>query len=440
MLIEFTIENYLSFKDETTFSMLADKSISKDHENNKFLEPVSKKFELLKSAIIYGANASGKSNLLKSLAFMKQKVFTSFRDSLINIDESQELDNFKLSSSTDKKPSTFEVIFIQNNKRYRYGFEIDNTKVCSEWLFYVPEKRETNLFKREGNKFKISEAFKEGKGLEDKTRDNVLFLSLVAQFNGSIAKDVLDWFNKIIYISSIEGRFNRTYSILKAKQEPVFKEKLVAFLRKLDVGIENIEIAELSIEEPFKKFPTNIPNEIKTLFESIKSINSKGKGIFATTVRNKYDDENNIKGQINFDIENMESDGIKKIIGLLGYWFDVFENGKILLIDELDSSLHSLLTIEMIKLFHSEISNPKNAQLIFSLHDTILLNREYFRRDQIWFIEKNPFGASDLYSLVEYKLENDVKVRNDASFSKNYLNGRYGAIPFLGNIQELFKI
>lgn len=135
----------------------------------------------------------------------------------------------------------------------------------------------------------------------------------------------------------------------------------------------------------------------------------------------------------------MESDGTKKIIGLLGYWFDVFENGKILIVDELDSSLHSLLTIEMIKLFNSQISNPSNAQLIFSLHDTTLLSKDYFRRDQIWFIEKNPYGASDLYSLVEYKLENDTKVRSDASYEKNYLKGRYGAIPFLGNVEELFR-
>lgn len=437
MLIEFTVENYLSFKDETTFSMVADKSISKDLENNKFLEPVSKKFELLKSAVIYGANASGKSNLLKSLAFMKQKVFTSFRDSLINNEENQDINNFKLSSSTENKPSTFEVIFIQNNKRYRYGFEIDNKKVCSEWLFYVPEKRETNLFKREGNKFKINESFKEGKGLEEKTREDVLFLSLVAQFNGSISKEILDWFNKITYISGIEGRFNRSYSILKAKQDPAFKEKLIHFLRKLDVGIEDINIMELSVEEQLKKLPNNIPNEIKNLIESF---GTKGKSLFATIQRNKYDEQENTKELVSFDIESMESDGTKKIIALLAYWFDILENSKILIIDELDSSLHSLLTIEMIKLFHSKSSNPKNAQLIFSLHDTTILSNEFFRRDQIWFIEKDPFGASDLYSLVEYKLDNDTKVRNDASYNKNYLKGKYGAIPFLGNIQELFKI
>jgi AAA15 family ATPase/GTPase len=444
MLIEFTVENYLSFKDETTFSMVADKSISKDLENNKFLEPVSKKFELLKSAVIYGANASGKSNLLKSLAFMKQKVFTSFRDSLINNEENQDINNFKLSSSTENKPSMFEVIFIQNNKRYRYGFEIDNKKVCSEWLFYVPEKRETNLFKREGNKFKINESFKEGKGLEEKTREDVLFLSLVAQFNGSISKEILDWFNKITYISGIEGRFNRTYSIFKAKQDPIFKEKLIHFLKKLDVGIENIEINDSEFDVKLNTIPNELPENIKNdfsiVFNKIKSLSSNIKNQNLFIIRNKYNEQENNKELVRFDLENMESDGTKKIIALLGYWFDIFENGKILIIDELDSSLHSLLTIEMIKLFHSTSSNPKNAQLIFSLHDTTILSNEFFRRDQIWFIEKDPFGASDLYSLVEYKLDNDTKVRNDASYNKNYLKGKYGAIPFLGNIQELFKI
>lgn len=440
MLVEFTVKNYLSFKDEITFSMVADKNITDDHKDNIFSQPVSNKFDLLKSAAIYGANASGKSNLLKSLAFMKQEVFTSFRDSLIEGDDKKETNNFKLSTTTIDKPSKFEIIFIQNKRRYRYGFEIDNNKVCSEWLFHVPEKRETVLFTRNGNKFRISEAFKEGRGWEDRTRDDVLFLSLLAQFNGDKSKEVLDWFKKITYISALEGKFDINYSIHKAKNNPIFKQKLLAFIQKLDIGIENIEIDEISIEEQVKKMPSNLPEEIKKLLETVKYSNPNAKGFYASTVRNKYDDLNNVVEQINFDINNMESDGTKKIIGLFAYWFDIFENNRILIIDELDSSLHSLLTIEMIKLFHSKISNPNNAQLIFSLHDTTLLSNEFFRRDQIWFIEKTPYGASDLYSLAEYRLENDTKVRSDASYGKNYLKGRYGAIPFLGNVKELFEI
>ncbi|MEK7432361.1 MAG: ATP-binding protein [Cyanobacteriota bacterium] len=435
MLVEFTVENFLSFKDKITFSMVADSSISKEHLNNIFSEPVYKKFDLLKTSVVYGANASGKSNLLKAIDFMKNKIFSSFRDSLIDIDKKEDVSNFKLSTTTLNKPSKFEVIFIQNKKRYRYGFEIDNNKVHSEWLYHVPEKRETILFTRKGNKFDIKDSFKEGRGWEDKTRDNVLFLSLLAQFNGEKSKEVLDWFKKLLYIHA--GRFDINFSLEKARTNPEFKKKLLELIQILDIGIENIEITEISLEEEVKNLPKDIPNKLK---EAFKSLNPNAKSLYASTIRNQYDELNNIVSQTSFDINNMESDGTKKIIALFAYWFDVFEKNKILIIDELDSSLHSLLTIEMIKLFHSNLSNPNNAQLIFSLHDTSLLSNDFFRRDQIWFIEKNPHGVSDLYSFVEYRLANDTKVRNDASYGKNYLKGKYGAIPFLGNLERLFEI
>lgn len=291
MLVEFTVENFLSFKDEITFNMVAEKSIKDEHKNNVFSEPVASKFDLLKSAVIYGANASGKSNLLKSFAFMKEKVFTSFRDSLINIQEKKEINSFKLSTTTNDKRSKFEIIFIQNNKRYRYGFEIDNNKICSEWLYYVPEKREANLFNRTGNKFKINESFKEAKNLENKTRDDVLFLSVLAQFNGKISKEVIDWFKKVVYISALEGRFNIDYSIHRAKVDPVFKQRLLSVVQKLDVGIENFEINEVSVDEQLKGLPVKLK---ETILESFKDIDPKVKGIFASTIRNKYDDSNNI--------------------------------------------------------------------------------------------------------------------------------------------------
>lgn len=424
MLIEFSVENYLSFKDLVTLSMVA--SSIKEHEKENVIHLNNGKSRLLKSSAIYGANASGKSNLIKAIAFMINFIHSSSKDSQIG--EKIEVDKFKLSTESENKPSFFEIIFLIENIKYRYGFEVDENIVHSEWLFSTPKTKETTLFTRDKNKIEVKEKnFKEGKGLEDKTRNNSLFLSVVAQFNGKISSKLLEYFHNINIISSLyEDGFNKVTKRLLEKNK-ISKEFISKFLKIADLGIDDISLEKIQINN--QKLTKNLPDDLKNVLLSY----SKKEDTIVYSFHNKYDENNNLVDKVKFDIAEKESHGTKKFLGLLGPIVDTLVNGKILIVDELDSQLHPLLTQAIIKMFNSEDLNINSSQLIFSTHDTNLLKKELLRRDQIWFTEKTNYGVTDLYSLVEYN------VRNDATFNKDYIIGKYGAIPFLGNMESLIK-
>lgn len=415
MLIEFTVGNYRSFKDPVTFSMVAAKLTARDKtldENNVF--PLTDKISLLKSCALYGANASGKSNLIHAVRFMRYFVLNSAyvlsaaqRRVWGSIDDV--VVPFLLSTETTNEPSFFEIVFFSDAKRYRYGFIIDAKKVYSEWLYYVPKVKETLLFFREGDDFKLPSVFKEGKGLPDKTRDNALFLSVVAQFNGEIALMVLQWFMSLTIKFSVEGVDQRE-TVASLKDESL-REEIISLIKKVDLGIADIELRLEPHREQFSLF-------------------TQGDEVF--TIHKIFDTEKSKDSSMQFDIDTQESEGTKKLFALAGPILDILRNGKVLIIDELDARLHPLLTEAIIRLFNSNETNPNNAQLIFTTHDTNLLTNKLFRRDQIWFTEKNKFGATDLYSLAEFK-----GVRSDASYEKDYITGRYGAIPFIGGLHRL---
>jgi AAA15 family ATPase/GTPase len=424
MLIEFTVGNYLSFKDPMTFSMVA-APIKEHQDNNTF--PVSDNLKLLKSSVIYGANASGKSNFIKAISFMKRFIINSSKETQAN--ELIAVKNFKLSSETEDQPSHFEIIFIYEEVRYRYGFEVDTTKVHREWLFHAPKGKEALLFTREFNKIELGTHFSdEGKGLESKTRDNALFLSVVAQFNGQIAIKILKWFRRFNIISGLNDDSYLDYTVNKLNNTAE-KGQILEFLKIADLGITDITAEKSKVT--FDNLPKNIPEEIKQLFLS----NDDSFSINVSTLHKKYDKNKQFSVVENFDLETNESEGTKKIFCLSGPLINTLKNGNILVIDELDSRLHPLITRFIVKMFNSK---ETNAQLIFATHDTNLLNKNIFRRDQIWFVEKDIYGATDLYSLVEYKTEESAKVRNDASFEKDYILGKYGAIPFIGDYSALF--
>ena len=196
MLMQITIGNFLSFKDPITFSMVA--SRIKEHEDSStFL--LNEKLRLLKSAVIYGANASGKSNFFKAMAFFKNFILTSSKETPAT--DEIKVTNFKLSTETENKPSLFEIVFLHEGIRYRYGFQVDKKEVQKEWFYYAPKRQEAKLFLREGSNIEIGSYYKEGKGLVEKTRNNALFLSVVAQFNGQISLKIIDWFTKFNIIS-----------------------------------------------------------------------------------------------------------------------------------------------------------------------------------------------------------------------------------------------
>jgi uncharacterized protein len=451
MLIEFSVSNYLSIKDEITFSMLASNPVKELEEikeglNNVFIDN-SNKNKYLKSAVIYGANGSGKSNLLSAIGFFRHFILSSSNDRQA-VDEISIIP-FLLSSETENKPSSFEMVFVIDTKRFRYGFEANKQNITSEWLFVLDTEnstKETSFFTRTNQQIKInSKVFKEGKGLEDKTRANALFLSTVAQLNGEISNKILNWLKSNINVISGLEDTTTGYTIGKFQEQKQFRKKIIDFFKLMNLGIEEIKIEETPFDNlskilPKKKEDEKISALIQELQKEIKDRKKKdvdAKEVSINTYHKKFDEAEKVLENIALDF-GLESRGTQKLFGLLGPWFDTLEKGKILIIDELDSRLHTKLTTELLKIFQSKI-NINNAQLIFASHDTNLLRNDIFRRDQIWFTEKDEFGATDLYSLVEYKVNQATSVRNDASFEKDYLIGKYGAIPYFGDIQKFLN-
>jgi len=433
MLIEFSVENFLSFKNLTTFSMVAAKSF-KEHNDTHIIKAESN-LNVLKSSVIYGNNASGKSNFLQAMGFMKAMVLNSFRDALIKNDKKNfPIEKFVLNSKSEKETSSFEISFIQNGIKYRYGFELDFDKVISEWLFHTTSK-EVYLFKRDQQHFEINKsAFKEALGKEDDVKENVLFLSFLAYYQKSqISNDIIQWFRNFIYINGINDLEHKHYTIDKLKTNERFLNWAIHFIRYLEIA--NLTIAEEDSVD-FETFKQKIKgNEFLSLLASLQKVPLKlPKRDQLITYHRKYDENNVLVDTIPFYFDKQESEGTRKLLYLLGPWYDALQNGKVLVVDELDSRLHSHLTLRLINFFHYYNSN---AQLIFAVHDCSLLNKETFRRDQIWFIEKNQFGASELFSLSDFKTD---KVRNKSAFQKNYFEGKYGAIPYFDFDEKLFDL
>lgn len=421
MLVEYSFGNYKSFKDLNTLSMIGVRSF-KEHEPENIFN--FDKLKILKTAAIYGNNASGKSNLVSGLKLMKAFVKSSFRDALVK-DRNLVIENFLLCSKTEKQPTHYELIFIYNKVKYRYGFKIRNSQILKEWLYHTTSK-EVPLFVRSSKNFVINNSsFTEGLGLESKTRSDVLFLSLVAQFNGEISGGIINWFDNVNFISGIQDLGHGIYTMKKLKKDSNFEKWLSLIINTLEIS--NITTEETVIKEgEFDKVVPFKDKRVVKIMDTLSKIMSPGDNTLlqVSTWHKKYDENNLLVDTIPFDFNNQESEGTKKFINLLGPWYDTLKNGKILVVDELDSRLHTQLTIKLIELFHKY--NKKKAQLIFTSHDIMLLDKNYLRRDQIWFTDKNQFGASELYSLADFKTHD---VRNTSSYYKNYLNGKYGATP-----------
>ncbi|MBR0581316.1 AAA family ATPase [Bacillus altitudinis] len=413
MLVEFTVGNFLSFKEQTTFSMVAS-SIKELQEKNTF---DAKNFSLLKSAVVYGPNASGKSNLFVSLDFMKKLVLESSKEKQIN--EEIDVRYFKLDKKMEDEPSFFEIVFIIEDIRYRYGFEVNKEKIIEEWLFSAKKNAEKSLFYRVDNDIELDKTFTEGKGLNKKTRKNALFLSVVANFNGEISTKILSWFHKLKIVSGFSDKISNLTK--KFLGDPEYKKKIIKMLHIADIDIVDIIIDKFSLDE-VEINGEEIPAPI------LRALKNKEVEV-VLTVRNDIDGEKQL-----FPATQLESAGTIKLLSLSSQIIYAIEKGSTLVIDELDAKFHPLITQFIIEMFNS--TRNSKAQLIFNTHDSTLLSKEIFRRDQIWFAEKDNLGCSELYSLVEYK----QKVRNDESYNKNYLRGKYGAIPYVGDINLLGEL
>lgn len=422
MILEFTVENYRSFYGKKTLVLEADKALKECSETNLF---ACSKHILLRTLALYGANSSGKSNLVSAMYTMARCILLSVR---LNDNEELEYDPFLLLTDNER-PTMFEIIFLKGEYCYRYGFRYNLERIVDEWLFRktTPRSKEQMMFVRNEEGICVEEKnFPEGIGYEEKINDNRLFLSLCQQLGGEISRQVLSWFQSDFnVISGLNNQQYRSYSKLFFHKKEQSSVDALEFFQKLRLGFNSILTHE---EEP--NIPSDLTIELRAMFQ--KEIQGK-KSIELDSVHNIYSDKGKVVSSVNFSFEERESSGTNKLFDLSGPIFDTLYTGATLVIDELDAKMHPLISQYIIELFNNPETNPKNAQLIFTTHDTHLLSQKILRRDQIWFTEKDSQEQTDLYSLMDIVLPDGTKPRNDANYERNYIAGRYGAIPYILN-------
>ena len=424
MIVEFSTANFWSFKEMQSLRMQAAKIVSKypkvDQEN---LFQIDNKLSLLKSKAVYGANASGKSNLIRAFDAMMHIMQECLRD-METLDKY--ITPFYLDETKLKEPGYFQLVFTLNNTLFRYGFEASKNEIISEWLFgkKLNSKRlvkERYYFTREGMKVTVNdEVFKEGKQFAGKKkgttplyRENSLFLSVVAAWNGKLSKKIVEHFQRDYAILSGLDDLSSWNVALNSMADPAFLQKTTGLLQAIDPTIERLEKIDIDADSALvSKEEKRLANELK------KSGGKFGRVVVFRKQKGRK------KKEVPLGMFAQEAEGTKKMFSLSPFIFSALETGKTLLVDEFDARMHPNLTRKIVELFHSPQTNPNNAQLIFITHDTNLLNAKLLRRDQICFVQKDKDGASELYSLVEFK-----GVRNDASFEKDYLLGKYRAVP-----------
>lgn len=422
MLVEFRIANFRSFRDEQVLSLVAsnDKTLRGNYATKG-------KLRLLKGVGIYGPNASGKSNLIKAIYVMKDVVL---RSASTSPGEILPIEPFLLDDKSRNKPSLFEVTFYERHIRYQYGFIATSKYIQDEWLFAYPKGRAQLWYERSFNRKTRKPVLKFGTSLKgDKaklakmTRSESLFLSVGAQWNNEQLMNIYGWFKNKLRIVPPKELFRPITAkiLLELKAKPKKKEKLfesfVEILKSADLGICGLDVKKIEIDEiKFKGIPEQNKKE---LIERLKK---------EPPIQVEMHHRSGKTGRIVPLMLEDESDGTQRFFQLLGPWTETLIYGFTVFIDELESSLHPLLTRELVEPILEPQTNKHGAQLIFATHDTTLLDPDLFRRDQIWFTEKDTSGATNLYSMSDYK---ERRPRKGEAMQKGYLSGRYGAIPIL---------
>jgi len=426
MLLQFSLKNFRTFKEKATLSLVASNYDKETREAENITLDEKFNLRVLKSAVVYGANASGKSKLFDALMFMKYFVITSSKDSLRG--DGIDVEPFRLNSESEKEPSEFEVIFTHEDILYRYGFEVDKRQVIAEWLYYKPKTKEIELFYRDGGTFETHDRnFSKGRMVirEGLVRDNALLLSVSAQFNDSVSIAVTEWFKNLRTFSEIDESGYHGLTMSRTR-DPNHKERILELLKAADLGIRDVNLKKLdsnrNSRELNDKFTMEVYDVEAEYFTDV------------LTVHRKYGADRKPIGVVDLSLEDDESSGTRKFLALVGPILDALDKGYILVIDELDAKLHPNLVSKIVGLFNSYDLNRKGAQLIFNTHNTNLLSSGLFRRDQIWFTEKNKFGEARLYSLADFKSD---EVRKTEPFEENYIRGKYGGVPFLGFFDNL---
>ncbi len=399
MLLEFSVKNILSFKEKVTFSLIAAPIKEKNEKliDNTF--QIDSKTSLLKTAAIYGANASGKTNIIEALQSFIEYILMESK----SITENENIDilPFILNTENEKKPSEFEILIKDKDTFYQYGLVLTTNEVIKEYL-KIKNQRTTIVFDRNENKVDIPYPKKYEKIIELVNKKmipkNALVVTKAALFNEEIANSFLNCLAKVRLISGTNDSNYIKFTIDSLNTEK--KNKITELLKFADDSINSVEVVSSEIY----------------------------------VSKNVFDQSKNIVAQKGLSIDLFESEGTKKLFYIAAPMIDTLLKGFTLFIDELDTSMHPLLVEKIIELFQNPKQNPNNAQLVFTTHNTALLSKDLFRRDQIWLVEKNQYGESDLFSLADFG-----SIRNDERIEKNYLIGKYGAIPFLANTDD-FKV
>jgi hypothetical protein len=424
VLIEFKVANFRSIREEQTFSLVAanaDKELPESVIDREL--PGLSGVRFLKGAAIYGANASGKSNVIKAVEFAINFVLRSATK--LQPGELTGAEPFKLDSASVHEPSSFEMTFLAENTRFVFGFSITPQRVVEEYLVAYPKGSPQRWFHRtfDAEKgvyewAKPSTAFKRDKSLEGKTRDNCLFLSVGPQFNHAQLTQVFHWFQtgvRFIHLSTDSLLLPGFTAELLSMGRHV--GRIMNLLVSADIGVTGAEVkqADVSMEELRKNMPPGLLAELES------------QGPIQPGKRIEIELRHKVEGAepVGLKFETEESAGTKRLFALAGPWADILEQGYTVFVDEIETSLHPLLVKELLKLVFNHATNPKAAQVVFSTHNPVLLDGSLLRRDQVWFTEKSPAGATHLYPLTDYQ------PRNTEALAKGYLAGRYGAIPFL---------
>lgn len=428
MLIEFSVTNFRSIRTQQKLSMVASPDVA--HLQRNVSPGQTKELRLLRSAVIYGANAVGKSNVLRAVETFRQMV----QNSATGFQEGQAIPvtPFLFAQASCAEPSEFEIIFTTDEGvRYHYGWAASSGRVFKEWLVAYPHGRAQRWFEREydaesktqrwwfGPNFSAERA--ERKVWQEFTRDNALFLSTAIQLNNVQLRPIFNWITQklIVLVPGVDMNPFLSLNLLRDAGE---HEQIMRFMRAADIGIDRLELLEEDHPSPpAGKLPPGAVRVHLELGLPLGSLPQAQKHLRILAWHKRVDSSE----EVALDIGD-ESDGTQKLFEFSGGWLRALEWGATLLVDELDRSLHPHMTRFLVGLFHSR-KNEKNAQLVFTTHDTTLLDTELLRRDQIWFVEKDKQGSSSLYSLLEYS------PRKDEALERGYLKGRYGAIPFIGS-------
>ncbi len=414
MLIEFKVRNFRSFRDEQTLSFVA--SADRSHEKTHCLQTAHKAVpRVTRAAVIYGANASGKSNLLFALMTMRHLVLQS--TAMSEAQYAEQYTPFRLDSATANEPTEFEVTLVVNDVRYQYGFSYDIHRIRGEWLLVYKTGKAQRWFERHAKANSTSEKWEPFSAYftgpretwRKATRPQALFLTTAAQLNSDQLRPLMDWFTSgVITLAGSVGP-NLAPTLLRF-EEPGFKERVLELLRAADLHIADIQVKKRKAQQfQFKLEPGKAP-EFAAQDGELPDVEFCHQTEGGTPVW--------------FD-RRFESAGTQRLLSYIGPLLDAVEHGKLLVIDELDSSLHPMVMRFLIRLIHDPTFSRKGAQLWITTHDTSLLDVDLLRRDQIWFIEKNEQQASQLYPL------SDFSPRKNEALESAYLKGRYGAVPFL---------